>query len=129
MTPPRILKRFANWWAAWRPRPLNELLAVDIDAAGVRVTVLDRLEADWNQRFAWQDIERVCFQDAGLSRSDILFVTVRGRAKPVLVLMEARGGPALLGALAERGYFPETVWRKALGDTNGGTHCWPPQAD
>jgi hypothetical protein len=40
MTPPRILKRLANWWAGWRPRPLNGLLAVGFDAAGVRVRVL-----------------------------------------------------------------------------------------
>jgi hypothetical protein len=105
---------------------LSELLSVEFDDAGVRVVVIERLDADWNQEFAWHEIERVCFQDAGLTKSDILFITIRGRAKPIVVLTEARGGPALIGALAEKGYFPEQVWRKALGDTSGGTHCWPP---
>ncbi len=111
----------------WRPKPLDELLAVEFDDQGARVVVLERLEPNWNQDFSWSDIRRVCFHDAGLYKSDMLFITVAGREKPVVVLIEARGGPALVGELAKRGYFPEKVWRRALGDTSGGTHCWPPE--
>jgi len=67
----------------------------------------------------------VCFKDEGLSRSDIVFLTIRGREQPVAVLMEARGGSAFFGALTERGLFPEEVWRKAMGETSGALHCWP----
>ena len=37
----------------------------------------------------------MCFQDAGLTKPDVLFITVRDCAKPVVVLMEAKGAPAL----------------------------------
>ncbi|WP_268151235.1 hypothetical protein [Pelomonas aquatica] len=102
-------------------------MAIEFDDVGARVIVLDRLEPDWNQAFAWQDVLRVCFKDAGLYRSDVLFITVVGRSKPVVVLMEARGAPVLIGELAKRNLFPEKVWRRAFGDTSGGTHCWPPE--
>jgi len=28
--------------------------------------------------------------------------------------------------LTERGDFPEAVWRRALSEAGGATHCWPP---
>jgi hypothetical protein len=104
---------------------LSELLAVEFDHETVHVRVLQRLEPDWNQSFAWKDVRRVCFKDEGLSRSDIVFITVRGRAKPVAVLLEAQGGSAFFGEITERGLFPEKVWRKAMGETGGALHCWP----
>jgi hypothetical protein len=109
------------------PKRLDESMAVEFDYDEVRVTVLDgEIDARWNQRFAWRDIARVCFRDAGLYASDVLSVTVRGREKLVIVPMEAKGASQLVGALAEKGYFPEHIWRRAFGDTGGGTHCWPP---
>lgn len=116
-----------SWWAAHRPKKLDELLAVEFDAEEVRVMVLERLEKDWNQSFHWSDVERICFKDEGLSSSDILFIDIKGREKPVAVLTEARGGTKFFGELAERGLFPEEVWRKAMGETGGAMHCWPPK--
>jgi hypothetical protein len=120
-----MLRRLSAWWAKRKPRPLSELLAVEFDEEGVRVVVLDRLEPDWNQSFAWKDVRRICFKDEGVSSSDIVFVTVKGRDTPVAVLLEARGGSAFFGALTERGLFPEEIWRKAMGETGGALHCWP----
>jgi hypothetical protein len=68
----------------------------------------------------------VCFADGGMLSSDLVYVSLNDREKPAVVPTEARGGPAFFGALAERGYFPEHVWRRAVGDTSGGLHCWPP---
>ena len=120
-----ILRLLSAWWSSRRPKPLSELLAVEFDEEIVRVRVLDRLEPGWNQSFAWKDVRRVCFKDEGLSSSDIVFVTVKGREKPVAILMEARGANAFFGAITERGLFPEEVWRKAMGETGGALHCWP----
>ena len=58
--------------------------------------------------------------------SDIIYVSLKDPDKVMAVLTEASGGAAFLGALCERGLFPEAVWRKAMGDTSGGMHCWPP---
>jgi len=123
-----LFRQIAVWWAARRPKPLNELLAVEFDDVEVRVRVLERLEADWNQSFRWAEVVRVCFQDAGLYSSDVVIVEIAGRERPVAVLTEAKGGNEFFGALTERGLFPEAVWRKAIGETGGATHCWPPQS-
>jgi hypothetical protein len=109
------------------PKPLSELLAVEFDEQEVRVVVVEKLDANWKQTFAWRNITRVCFKDAGLYRSDFFIITLSDCEKPAVILTEAKGGPAFAGALAERGYFPEQIWRRAVGDTSGGVHCWPPQ--
>jgi hypothetical protein len=120
------LTRLRTWIAARRSRPLSELLSVEFDEEEVRVIVLDRFEATWNQSFRWSDIVRVCFQDAGIFASDILFIELTGRINPAVVLTEAKGGSAFFGALCGRGFLPEDVWRKAISETGGATHCWPP---
>lgn len=123
-----IFRRLGTWWRA-RRRPLSERLAVRFDEAGVRVVVLGGLDAEWNQSFLWADIQRVCFMDQGLYASDCILVSLNGREKPAVVLTEAQGGSEFLGALTTRGYFPEEVWRRAMGETGGGMHCWPPLHD
>ena len=125
--PMSLLQFVQSWWAAHRPKKLDELLAIEFDADEVRVIVLARLEKDWNQSFRWSDVERVCFKDEGLSSSDILFIEIKDKKKPVAVLTEARGSTKFFGALTERGLFPEDVWRKAMGETGGALHCWPPK--
>ncbi|WKE64034.1 hypothetical protein PVT67_10010 [Gallaecimonas kandeliae] len=123
----RILETLRAWWESRKPRPLNELLAVEFDERTVHVKVLARLESGWNQSFQWSDVERVCFKDGGMTSSDILFIYVKGRDEPVPVLLEAQGGSQFLGALTKRALFPEHVWRKAMGETDGALHCWPPR--
>jgi len=116
----------AEWWSRRRPKPLDKLLSVQWDDEQVEVRVLERLAPDWNQSFMWSDVVRVCFKDAGLYASDVLLIEVAGRERPVAVLTEAKGGSAFFGVLADRGLFPEHVWRKAIGETGGATYCWPP---
>lgn len=118
-------KNIKAWFLSRRPKPLNELLSVQCDDDGVKILVLDRLYPASNQDFAWGDIARICFKDGGLYSSDFIIIQLRGR-EPVVVPTEAAGGSEFLGALAERGYFPEEVWRRAVGETGGGIHCWPP---
>ena len=120
-----VLNRLRSWWVARRPRPLEELLCVEFDESRVKVYVLARLSADWNQTFQWSEIKRVCFKDAGLYSSDEVFIELQNRDRPAVVLTEAKGGSAFLGALCDRGYFPEAVWRRAMGATDGGIYCWP----
>jgi len=123
-----LLARLHSWWIARRPKPLNQLLSVEFDDREVRVIVLERLDAEWNQNFRWADIKRVCFKDEGLYSSDRIFIELEGRQSPAVVLTEARGGTTFFGALCERGYFPEEVLRQALGETEGASYCWPPKS-
>jgi hypothetical protein len=122
-----LARNVIEWWSRRRPKPLDQLLIVEWDDEQVDVRVLERLEADWNQSFKWSDVVRVCFKDAGIYSSDVLLIEVAGRERPVVVPTEAKGGSELFGALAGRGLFPEDVWRKAIGETGGATHCWPPR--
>lgn len=122
-----LLERLSQWWSARRPKPYEQLLAVEFDEAEVRVRVLDRLEPEWNQSFQWSDVVRVCFKDEGLYASDVIFVELKACEKRVVVLSEAKGGPEFFGALTDRGLLPQEVWRKAMGETGGAKHCWPPE--
>jgi hypothetical protein len=114
------------WLAARRRRPLEELLSVEFDALEVRIRVLAELDAELNQTFLWSEVTRVCFQDGGMFSSDIVYLTLRGRKMVAQVPTEAKNGHQFFGELCDRGLFPEPVWRKAVGDTSGGMHCWPP---
>jgi len=120
------LQSIKAWFLSRRPKPLRETLAVEFDDARVKVLVLERLDPAWNQEFLWGDISRVCFKDEGLYSSDSIIIQLRGREGPVVVPSEAKGGSDFFGALTERGYFPEEVWRRAMGETSGAVHCWPP---
>ena len=122
----QLLEKCVSWLRSRKPKSWSEKLSVQFDEREVKVVVLDRLEPAWNQTFLWADIKQVCFMDGGLHSSDVILVHLHGRSQPAAVLTEASGGAAFLGALTERGYFPEEVWRRAMGETGGAMHCWPP---
>ena len=120
-----LVSRFHAWLNARRPLPLEKVLAVEFDEEGVRTRVLAKLDESWNQAFLWNDITRVCFKADGLQGSDSILVGLRHRENAVVVPIDAAGGSAFCGTLCERGFFPGEIWRRAVGDTSGGTHCWP----
>ncbi len=64
--------------------------------------------------------------DEGPYSSDLLLIHLTGRDQPAVVPTEAEGGEEFFTALSERGYFPQEVWRRAMTETNGRMHCWPP---
>jgi hypothetical protein len=121
-----MLDKLLGWFSSRRRKPLSELLAVQFDDVEVHVVVLEKLDLEWNQTFAWADIKRVCFKDEGIYSSDRILIELAGHIQLAVVLTEAKGGTEFLGALTDRGYFPEEVWRRAIGETGGGMHCWPP---
>ncbi|WP_395007240.1 hypothetical protein [Undibacterium sp.] len=121
------LARIKAWWKSRQPKRLEELLEVEFDALEVRIRVLSaEMDPGWNQTFFWDNIARVCFKDEGLWTSDSVFISLHNQESVVHVLIEAKGGSEFFGELCNRGLFPENIWRKAMGDTSGGTHCWPP---
>ena len=121
-----MIDRLAKWWKARSGKPANEMLAVEFDDTEIRVRVLEGLEPEWNQTIRWSNIRRICWKDGGISSSDLVYISQIEPDRVVVVPTEARGGHEFFGALCERDLFPEHVWRRALGDTSGGTHCWPP---
>jgi hypothetical protein len=121
-----LVSTIKRWWVSHRGRPLKELLAVEFDDQEVRVRVLAELETDWNQTFEWSQIIRVCFKDGGMRSSDVVYLTLRDRETVAQIPTEANNGHLFFGELCNRRLFPEAVWRKAVGDTSGGMHCWPP---
>ena len=113
-------------WLKERQTPLRDQLVVTFDENTVRVLVLRDLDPELNQTFDWANVERVCFVDGGIASSDVVHVMVRDRDRSVSVPLEAAGGSEFFGVLGTRGLFPEAVWRKAIAETGGGVHCWPP---
>jgi hypothetical protein len=61
-----------------------------------------------------------------MSSSDMIYISQLEPDRVIAIPTEARGGSEFFGELCSRELFPEHVWRKALGDTSGGMHCWPP---
>jgi hypothetical protein len=120
-----VLEVIKNLFSRRRPKPLDQLLSVEFDQEHVRVVVLAELESAWNQAFAWNNIRRVCFKDGGMWGSDVLYISLKEPDTVCTIPTEALGGHTFFGALCDRGYFPEAVWRRAVGDTSGGMHCWP----
>ena len=118
--------KLSAWWASRRPPSLRDQLEVRVDTEGVTVRVLADLDPSWNQGFQWSDVVRVCLSDGGLFGSDMIQVQLRGDDTVVAVPTEAEGGAAFFSAVCERGLLPEHVWRRAIAETGGGTHCWPP---
>lgn len=102
------------------------MLSVEFDDAEIRIRVIEGLGPEWNQTVRWSDIKRVCWKDGAMSSSDLIYLSQIEPNKVVVVPTEARGGHEFFGALCERNLFPERIWRRALGDTSGGMHCWPP---
>ena len=124
------MKRLANlvrqWWQARRPKRADEMLVVTFDEHEIQIRALEGMSPEWNQSLSWSNIKRVCWKDGGIYSSDMVYIS---RVEPDSVFVfptEARGGDELFGALCERGFFPEHLWRQALGSTNGGMYCWPP---
>lgn len=117
--------RIRAGWNARKTLSLDKCLAVEFDAEGIRVLVLQRVSMNWEQAFRWDEIAKVCFKDGGIYRSDILFIELRDQEKPAVVPTEARGGSEFFGELCGRGLFPLEVMRSAIRETGGGMHCWP----
>jgi hypothetical protein len=121
-----VLDRLRKIWKVARGRRANEDLRVDFDEDEIRVRALDAsVDPQWNQSVRWSKINRVCWKDGGMSSSDVILLYQMAPDRVVVVPTEALGGHEFFGALCDRGLFPEHVWRRALGDTGGGTYCWP----
>ena len=121
-----MFERLKAWLKARKAKPLDELLAVEFDDEDIRVVALEGMSPDWNQSLKWASIKRVCWKDGGLWGSDLVYLSQIQPDIVVTIPTEARGGHEFFGALCNRGLFPELIWRRALGDTSGGLHCWPP---
>jgi hypothetical protein len=115
-----------SWLATRRPRPLDELLAVECEDDVVRVRALDHADPSWNQECRWADITRVCFRDGGPWQTDIVHLEVRDRPEALDVPTEARGGGQFMNELAVRGLLPQPAFGEAIRSTDGSLHCWPP---
>lgn len=112
-----------------RPRSrtrLAEQISIDFDDTEFRVHRHDGETPASFERFEWKDVTRVCFIDAGLYNSDVILIEVRGREQPIGIPTECAGGTEFFGKLCDSGLFPEEVSLKAVRETGGRAHCWPP---
>jgi len=120
-----MLARLRSWLKIPKAKPIDELFEITFDDSIIKIRVSEELESASNQEIDWARIRRVCFKDGGMLSSDILYLSLDGPEQVVAVPTEAKGGSEFFGAICERGLLPEPVWRRAVGDTSGGLHCWP----
>ena len=62
-------------------------------------------------------------------RSDIVFLEIDGRDKPVYILTEAQQAPEFIAQLVGRGLFPQNIFKEAVTSSDGGMYCWPPREE
>jgi hypothetical protein len=109
----------------WRRRsPLERQLQVQWDADGVKVSVIQGLDARWNQSFRWDCVRTVCFEDGAGFGPDVVYVCLNDPEILVVVPTAARGGTQFLVELCERGLFPERVWRRGASATDAAPEGW-----
>ena len=121
-----LLDRLGMLWKFLRGKRASEVLSVEFDETEIRVRVIDPSgDPGWIQTLLWSNIKRVCWKDGGMGSSDVILISRIEPEGVVVVPTEARGGHVFFGELCNRDLFPEHVWRRALGDTGGGTYCWP----
>ncbi|WP_343632687.1 hypothetical protein [Roseateles sp.] len=106
--------------------PVADRISIDFDDTEFRVHRHDGETPTSSEHFQWKDVTRVCFIDAGLYNSDVILIEVRGREQPIGIPTECAGGTEFFGKLCDSGLFPEEVSLKAVRETGGRTHCWPP---
>jgi len=119
-----LIEKIKAWWA--RPTEAS-CMVVERDNGVIRVLTLPPLDPGFHRQFRWEDITRVCFEDGGISLSDLLFIECRNQEKPAVIFTEAKGAAEFLAELVQRGLFPETIFKKAIGSSGGGMYCWPPK--
>ena len=119
-----MLEALKAWIEKHRPRSIDQALSVEFDDREVRVRAMGKMDPAWNQTFEWSNIRRVCFKDGGMFGSDIIYISLKSPDKVHTVLSMASGCD-FFGALCDKGYFPEAVWRRAIAESSGGMHCWP----
>lgn len=73
-----IFARLSSWRKARQPKPLDQLLSIELDGEEVRVVAHCQMDATWDEAFCWKDMGRVCFTDEGLYPSDRISVELKG---------------------------------------------------
>lgn len=107
-----------------RRNPLERQLQVQWDVDGVKVSVIQGLDARWNQAFRWDRVRTVCFEDGAGFGPDVVYVCLVEPEILVVVPTAARGGTQFLLELCERGLYPERVWRRGASATDAAPDEW-----
>lgn len=104
---------------------LSEWYFVAFDDTHIHVRANPPHREGWAYSFLWNDIERVCFEDNGLSASDCLYIRIKGQEQSYQIPTEAHGSDELFLELNRRGLFPDDLMKQATYSTDGGLYCYP----
>lgn len=104
---------------------LSDWFFVRCDADGVALDVRPPGGEAWTDRFAWIDVNRVCFKAGGPFDSDEYYVFTATRPESYVIPSEAAGVSDLLDALMARRHFPAEVAIEAATLSEGEIVCWP----
>ena len=104
-----------------------EWFVVTHDEARITLHVSPPHGEAWEATFAFDDIERVCFEaESGMFGSDRLYIFVRGREHSYSVPTAAVGGAALFGTLIDKHLFDARLAIEAATSQEDALFCWPP---
>jgi len=104
---------------------LAEWFSVAYDTSTVTISARPPGSAQWEQRFGWSEVTRVCFKSGGFMVSDGIYVFTTQRPESFVIPTEARGGAEFWSQIAKRGLFPADLMIKAASLEEGKVLCWP----
>ena len=104
---------------------LPEWFAVTFDDKAVYFDVRPPGKEAWTQQFAWESVQRVCFNAQDFMYSDEIYVFTTQRPERYLIPTEAKGGSELWSEIIRRKLFDAELAIKAATSVEG-LFCCPP---
>lgn len=124
--------RFVNWLRTKKEERdfanSYRWFEITLDETHVFVNVAQPGQPQWNDKFRWDQITRVCFEATDYMVSDNIHVFVKQSSETHTIPMEASGGRDLWKQILDRELFDPGLAIEAFGSAQG-MFCWPMETD
>ncbi|WP_444919607.1 hypothetical protein ACJJID_11460 [Microbulbifer sp. CnH-101-G] len=120
-----MIKKLKAWLKAREEgKKLESWIFVTCGSESICRHIAAPRKEQWNDKFRWSEIERICFEATDYMFSDdIHFFTTESPASYVIPT-EAKGGQALWNLAMQKGLFDAGLATEAATSL-GGMYCWP----
>ena len=121
-----MIKKLLNWLESRKQGlKLENWFVVSWDNEYIYRKVSPPGKEAWNDRFRWDEIERICFEATDYMYSDDIYFFTSQRPESYVIPTESKGGHELwLWVIEKKLYDPELATKAALA--THGMFCWPP---
>jgi len=120
-----MIKMITNWFRARKEsKKLENWFKVSWDDEFIYRSVSPPGKESWDDKFRWDEIERICFEATDYLYSDDLYFFTTERPESYVIPTEAKGGTQLWDLVLKKGLFDPELAVKAATSVEG-TFCTP----